>query len=204
MHFIKLSLLSALHIFCSDIDRRKELYNPQKTPKRVFSFWFFIILLGQVGILTSILWSGISGDGMMGALVKQAKAGNFLTFEISLILSCLVYYFEEYGGREQKELLFLRSTLLVAGMLIAFLAMVNYIFINDKPLDYYWSCAFAIYNIALYVSGIAISYSMYITFSVVEVSAKEANDIQRENQINAAQAVATTTRAVIGNRQINL
>ena len=92
----------------------------------------------------------------------------------------------------------------MVGMLIAFLAMVNYIFINSKPSTYTWENAFVWYNLILYLAGIAVSYCMYITFSVVEISAPDANRQNREQQVKDAQNLSVTTHAKIGNQHINL
>lgn len=200
--------INSIRIFFSQLASewalRRERFNRDKTPKRVFSFWFFIVILGQIGILTSLIWAGINGDGLMEAIAKQGKSGNFLTFEISLILSCLVYYFEEYGEEPIRALFFLRITWLILAMIIAFLAMLNYIYINSSMSPLRWSNFFMLYNVLLYVAGLALSYFMYITFSVIEPSVADEMKSKTDAAINAANQMDSTTTASIGQKKINL
>ncbi|WP_186116277.1 hypothetical protein [Burkholderia gladioli] len=182
----------------------RERFDREKTPKRVFSFWFFVFALGQIGIATSLIWAGINGEGIMAALAKQGKSGNFLTFEISLILSCLVYYFEEYGEEPIRALFFLRITWLVLAMIVAFLAMLNYIYINSTVSPACWPHWFVAYNTFLYVAGVLLSYFMYITFSVVEPTAADDMKSKTDAAIDAASSLGATTAANIGEKKINL
>ena len=195
-------------VFFSQFSRewtlRRERFNREKTPKRVFSFWFFIFALGQIGIFTSLIWAGLNGEGLMEALAKQGKSGNFLTFEISLILSCLVYYFDEYGEEPIKALFFLRITWLVLAMIVAFLAMLNYIYINSTASPTSWPDWFVAYNFLLYVAGVLLSYFMYITFSVVEPSVADEMKSKTDAAISAASQMDSTTAASIGQKKINL
>jgi hypothetical protein len=204
VHFIKRSAARFVDQWNQQVQLRRRLFDSEKTPKRVFSFWFFVFALGQIGIITSLIWAGISGDGLIDALAKQGKSGNFLTFEISLILSCLVYYFEEYGEEPVRELFFLRITLLILGMIIAFLAMLNYIFINSAQSPHCWSLIFVMYNTFLYVSGVLLSYLMYITFSVVEKSAAGDLKDKTATAIDTAQNLPVTDVGNIGNKSINI
>ena len=204
MYFIKKSCALFFEQIGSQLTLRRERFDKEKTPKRVFSFWFFVFALGQIGIATSLIWAGINGEGLMDALAKQGKSGNFLTFEISLILSCLVYYFEEYGEEPIKALFFLRITLLILGMSVAFLAMLNYIYINSTGSPSCWPEWFVLYNLVLYVMGVFLSYMMYITFSVVEKSA--ADDMKRKTDaaLDAANSMQSTNVGNIGEKKINL
>lgn len=183
---------------------RQELFNENKTPKRVFSFWFFIFLLGQIGIVTSVAWVGLSGGDLLEALSRQGKSGNFLTFEISLILSCLVYYFEEYGEEPVKNLFFLRVTLLIFAMIVAFLAMLNYIYINSVNTQYCWPDWFVNYNIGLYVFGVLLSYWMYSTFSVVEMTAASYMRGRTDSVLATANDLQSMETGKIGNKTLNL
>lgn len=140
----------------------------------------------------------------MEALAIQGKSGNFLTFEISLILSCLVYYFEEYGEEPVRALFLLRITWLVLAMIVAFLAMLNYIYINSTASPSCWPDWFVAYNLFLYVAGVALSYFMYITFSVVEPNVGEAVKSNTTAAVNAANEMGSTTVAKIGQKNINL
>ena len=92
MYFVRKSVALFFEQIGQQLALRRARFDKTKTPKRVFSFWFFVFILGQIGIITSLIWGGINGEGLVDALSKQGKSGNFLTFEISLILSCLVYY----------------------------------------------------------------------------------------------------------------
>lgn len=204
MYFIHKSITSFADQLLVEMEGRRKRFNVGKTPKRVFSFWFFIFSLGQIGIITSIIWAGINGEGMVDALAKQGKSGNFLTFEISLILSCLVYYFEEYGEEPVRELFFLRVTLLIFAMIVAFLAMLNYIYINSTASPSCWPGWFVVYNAALYVAGVLLSYFMYITFSVVEPTAADDMKLKTDAAISAAGSLGATTTGNIGPKQINL
>lgn len=204
MYFIKQSVTSFYEQLCRQLRLRQELFDKDKTPKRVFSFWFFVFTLGQIGIVTSLIWAGINGESVMDALAKQGKSGNFLTFEISLILSCLVYYFEEYGEESIKALFFLRITLLILGMLVAFLAMLNYIYINNVESPGCWSRGFVAYNLALYVFGSFLSYMMYITFSVVEKSAAEDIKSKTDAALKDANSMPTTNVGSIGEKNIKI
>lgn len=204
MYFIRKSIRSFSSQLKQELEQRRKLFNGTRTPKRVFSFWFFIFSLGQIGIITSLIWAAINGQNVLEALAQQGKSGNFLTFEISLILSCLVYYFDEYGENPVKQLFFLRITLLVLAMLVAFLAMLNYIYINSFAAPQCWSPWFVSYNFALYILGVGLSYSMYITFSVVETSAAEDMKEKNDAAIEAADNMDETTTANIGPTKVNL
>lgn len=204
MYFIQQSLVLTQKKLCEEWQLRRERFDNAKTPKRVFSFWFFVFVLGQIGIITSALWAGVAGEGIMEALAKQGRAGNFLTFEISLLLSCLVYYFEEYGEEPVRALFFLRVTLLILGMSIAFLAMVNYIYINSVQSPAFWPDWFVVYNLLLYVTGIILSYFMYITFSVVETSVSDVRKERTETAQSTAKNIQETKETVIGDKKINL
>jgi cytochrome bd-type quinol oxidase subunit 2 len=204
LSFINRSIKYSWKQFSLELTKRKILFNEYKTPKKVFSFWFFIFALGQIGIITSILWAAINGDSLSETIAQQGRSGNFLTFEISLILSCLVYYFDEYGDDSPKALLFLRVTLLVFAMLVAFLAMLNYIYINSNSSPSCWSIGFTIYNVFLYVIGVFLSYLMYITFSVVEPTAADDMKSKTEAAVDAANSIAATDVANISDKKINL
>jgi hypothetical protein len=204
MYFMKDSLLVFFGQFAGEWNHLKERFSKEKTPKRVFSFWFFIFTLGQIGIFTSLIWAGINGEGMMEALAKQGKSGNFLTFEISLILSCLVYYFDEYGEDRRRALFFLRITWLVLAMIVAFLAMLNYIYINSAASPASWSCYFVVYNFFLYIAGVLLSYFMYITFSVVEPNVGDHMKSEMNAAISGASQMGSTTAASIGQKKINI
>ncbi|MDO6387903.1 hypothetical protein [Uliginosibacterium sp. 31-12] len=204
VYFLKQSAGLFFERIGQQLTLRKERFDKAKTPKRVFSFWFFVFLLGQIGIITSLIWGSINGEGFVDALAKQGKSGNFLTFEISLILSCLVYYFEEYGEEPIKELFFLRVTLLIGSMLVAFLAMINYIYINSAESPKFWSMWFVFYNAALYFAGAFLSYAMYITFSVVEKTASEDAKDKTEAALSAASGMLSTNSATIGDKKISL
>ncbi|MCX2864180.1 hypothetical protein OOZ63_20330 [Paucibacter sp. PLA-PC-4] len=190
--------------FAREWTLRRERFNREKTPKRFFSFWFFIVTLGQIGIITSLIWAGINGEGFMEALAKQGKSGNFLTFEISLILSCLAYYFEEYGEEPIRALFLLRITWLLLAMIVAFLAMLNYIYINSTTSPTSWPDWFVYYNTILYIAGVLLSYFMYITFSVVEPSVAEDMKSKTDAAISAANEMDSTIAASIGEKKINL
>lgn len=184
---IKQSLIFYKNNLTRDYKRCKDLYNPRKTPKKVFSFLFFVLLLGQIGIFTSLIWSLITSDGnFYRALANQIKSGNFLTFEISLILSCLVYYFDEYDSGPKLNLFCLRVTLLISGLFIAFLAMINYIYITSLVESIKWSCLFIFYNASLYFLGIFISYHMYVTFSLAEPTVNDFLAEQNESTASSA------------------
>jgi hypothetical protein len=204
VYFIGKSINLFLQRFIEQIASRRERFDINRTPKRVFSFWFFVFTLGQIGIITSLIWAGINGQDVIDALEKQAKSGNFLTFEISLILSCLIYYFEEYGEEPIKALWFLRITLLILSMLIGFLAMLNYIYINSAAAPVYWSRTFAAYNVLLYIAGVSLSYCMYITFSVVEKSAADDMKAKTAAAIDAADHLSSTNVGNVGSKKINL
>lgn len=204
MYFIHKSIASFTNQLLGEMEGRRKRFNAEKTPKRVFSFWFFIFSLGQIGIVTSLIWAGINGEGILDALAKQGKSGNFLTFEISLILSCLVYYFEEYGEEPIRELFFLRVTLLILAMIVAFLAMLNYIYINSTVSPSCWPGWFVVYNAALYIVGVLLSYFMYITFSVVEPTAADDMKLKTDAAISAAGSLSATNTGSIGSKQINL
>lgn len=204
MYFIKESIGTFCSQFLLELEQRRKLFDKAKTPKRVFSFWFFIFSLGQIGIITSLIWAAINHQNVIDALAQQAKSGNFLTFEISLILSCLVYYFEEYGEKSVRKLFFLRITLLVVAMSVAFLAMLNYIYINSFASPQCWNNWFIFYNVLLYILGVGLSYSMYITFSVVETSVAEDMKLKTDAAIEAAKNMDDTTAASIGARTVNL
>jgi hypothetical protein len=204
VYFIKDSILVFLSQFAQEWTLRRERFNRGKTPQRFFSFWFFIVTLGQIGIITSLIWAGINGEGFMEALAKQGRSGNFLTFEISLILSCLAYYFEEYGEEPRRALFLLRITWLLLAMIVAFLAMLNYIYINSTASPARWPDWFVYYNTILYIAGVLLSYFMYITFSVVEPSVGDDMKSKTEAAISAASQMDSTTEASIGEKKINL
>lgn len=204
MKFIVQSVIAGWQQFNQQRATRASLFNKDRTPKRVFSFWFFVILLGQIGIITSLIWAWINGDDVAVALAQQAKSGNFLTFEISLILSCLVYYFEEYGQTPVRDLFFLRISLLVLSMVVAFLAMLNYIYINSAPPSSCWSTGFVLYNFALYFAGVFLSYSMYITFSVVEPNVAQDMKDKTDAARDAALSLQDTNVASVGKKPLNV
>lgn len=204
MKFIVQSVIAGWQQFNQQRATRASLFNKDRTPKRVFSFWFFVILLGQIGIITSLIWAWINGENVAEALAQQAKSGNFLTFEISLILSCLVYYFEEYGQTPVRDLFFLRISLLVLSMVVAFLAMLNYIYINSAPPSLCWSTGFVMYNFALYFAGVFLSYSMYITFSVVEPNVAQDMKNKTDAAIDAAKSLQETNVASVGQKPLNV
>jgi len=204
VYFVKKSVALFFEQIGQQLTLRRSRFDKTKTPKRVFSFWFFVFALGQIGIITSLIWGGLNGESLVDALAKQGKSGNFLTFEISLILSCLVYYFEEYGEEPIKELFFLRITLLICAMLVAFLAMLNYIYINSTESPKCWPEWFVVYNFVLYLMGAFLSYWMYITFSVVEKTAAEDAKDKTEAALSAAIGMQSTTAATIGDKKISL
>ena len=204
MYFVRKSVALFFEQIGQQLALRRARFDKTRTPKRVFSFWFFVFALGQIGIITSLIWAGLNGEGLVDALAKQGKSGNFLTFEISLILSCLVYYFEEYGEEPVKALFFLRITLLIFAMLVAFLAMLNYIYINSTESPECWPRWFVVYNLALYLMGIFLSYMMYITFSVVEKSAAEDIKNKTDAALSAANNMQSTTAGTIGDKKISL
>lgn len=204
MQFILRSVITGWNQFNQQRAARSALFDKERTPKRVFSFWFFVIILGQIGIITSLIWAWINSDSVVGALAQQAKSGNFLTFEISLILSCLVYYFEEYGQAPVRDLFFMRISLLVLSMVVAFLAMLNYIYINSTPPNLCWSTGFILYNIALYAVGVFLSYSMYITFSVVESTVAQDMKDKTDAALDAANSLQATNVASVGQQPLNI
>lgn len=204
MYFVRKSVALFFEQIGQQLALRRARFDKTKTPKRVFSFWFFVFTLGQIGIITSLIWGGLNGESLVDALAKQGKSGNFLTFEISLILSCLVYYFEEYGEEPIKALFFLRITLLICAMLVAFLAMLNYIYINSSESPDCWPGWFVAYNLALYLMGVFLSYWMYITFSVVEKSAAEDIKDKTDAALSAASNMQSTTATTIGDKKISL
>ncbi|HHQ2485630.1 TPA: hypothetical protein ACSPJY_004289, partial [Pseudomonas aeruginosa] len=185
-----------------DQNHRATLFQESITPKVVFSFIFFIIILGQIGILTSIVTSTISGQGFLNAIAAQGKSGNFLTFEISLIFSCAMLYFNEYSQNEKIDLLFLRVTYLIAGLVVAFLAMLNYIYITTSSIV--WTLYFTIYNISLYVFGIYISYKIYLTFSAAEESAAKHESRNTADTQKRASILQSVDSAKIGDSEIKL
>jgi len=204
--FKNLFIIRSIQIFFKknreDQNYRATLFQETITPKIVFSFIFFIIILGQIGILTSIVTSTISGQGFLNAIAAQGKSGNFLTFEISLIFSCAMLYFNEYSQNEKIDLLFLRVTYLIAGLAVAFLAMLNYIYITTSSVE--WGLYFIIYNISLYVFGIYISYKIYLTFSAVEESAAKHESRNTADTQKRASTLQSVDTAKIGDSEIKL
>lgn len=185
-----------------DQDYRATLFQEGITPKVVFSFIFFIIILGQIGILTSIITSTISGQGFLKAIAAQGESGNFLTFEISLIFSCAMLYFNEYSQNEKIDLLFLRVTYLIVGLVIAFLAMLNYIYITTNSVE--WTSYFIAYNIFLYVFGIYISYKMHLTFSAAEEPVAKHESKNTADTQKRAITLQSVESAKIGDSEIQL
>ncbi|MXS19116.1 hypothetical protein [Pseudomonas oryzihabitans] len=204
--FKNLFIIKTIHTYFKknrlDQNYRATLFQEAITPKVVFSFIFFIIILGQIGILTSIITSTISGQGFLKAIAAQGESGNFLTFEISLIFSCAMLYFNEYSQDEKIDLLFLRVTYLIAGLVIAFLAMLNYIYITTTNVE--WTSYFIVYNISLYVFGIYISYKMHLTFSAVEESAAKHESKNTADTQKRAIALQSVDSAKIGDSEIKL
>lgn len=204
--FKNLFIIKTIHTYFKknrlDQNYRATLFQEAITPKVVFSFIFFIIILGQIGILTSIITSTISGQGFLKAIAAQGESGNFLTFEISLIFSCAMLYFNEYSQDEKIDLLFLRVTYLIAGLVIAFLAMLNYIYITTTNVE--WTSYFIVYNISLYVFGIYISYKMHLTFSAVEESAAKHESKNTADTQKRAIALQSVDSAKIGDSKIKL
>ncbi|EPB6481576.1 MULTISPECIES: hypothetical protein [Pseudomonas] len=204
--FKNLFIIRSIYIFFKknreDQNHRATLFQESITPKVVFSFIFFIIILGQIGILTSIVTSTISGQGFLNAIAAQGKSGNFLTFEISLIFSCAMLYFNEYSQNEKIDLLFLRVTYLIAGLVVAFLAMLNYIYITTSSIV--WTLYFTIYNISLYVFGIYISYKIYLTFSAAEESAAKHESRNTADTQKRASILQSVDSAKIGDSEIKL
>ncbi|HBO2700913.1 hypothetical protein [Pseudomonas aeruginosa] len=204
--FKNLFIIKSIYIFFKnnriEQNHRATLFQEGKTPKIVFSFIFFIVTLGQIGILTSIITSTISGQGFLNAIAIQGKSGNFLTFEISLIFSCAMLYFNEYSEKEKIGLLFLRISYLIAGLVVAFLAMLNYIYITTSNID--WTFYFITYNIALYVFGIYISYKISLTFSAVEESAAHRESRNTAETQKRASSLQSVDSAIIGDSEIKL
>ncbi|AXL82871.1 TPA: hypothetical protein L5597_002196 [Pseudomonas aeruginosa] len=205
--FKNLFIIKSIYTFFKknriDQDYRATLFQEGITPKVVFSFIFFIIILGQIGILTSIITSTISGQGFLKAIAAQGESGNFLTFEISLIFSCAMLYFNEYSQDEKIDLLFLRVTYLIAGLVIAFLAMLNYIYITTTN-NVEWTSYFIVYNIFLYVFGIYISYKMHLTFSAAEESAAKHESKNTADTQKRAITLQSVESAKIGGSEIKL
>lgn len=188
----------------ADHSLRSSLFNDSQTPKQAFSFLFFIVMLGQVGILTSIIFSTISGNGFFSAIATQGASGNFLTFEISLIFSCAMLYFQEYGEEKTKKLFCLRVTYLILGLSIAFLSMLNYIYISTSNQNNTWSMSFITYNISPYILGIFISYKIYTTFSVAEETIKEFNERKTSEAVDRAETLKNTQSIIIDGQKIDL
>ncbi|KGG86696.1 hypothetical protein P609_10905 [Comamonas thiooxydans] len=89
-------------------------------------------------------------------------------------------------------------------MLVASLAMFNYIYINSTASPFCWSYWFVGYNAFLYVAGVLLSYFMYITFSVVEPNVADDMKTKTDEALSAAGRLDTTTTGNIGSKTINI
>ena len=203
----KLLIVKSIQYYYRQVSKEKKyretLFNNQRTPTQAFSFLFFIVILGQIGIITSTLFSLIAGNGLLPAIGHQAISGNFLTFQISLIFSCVMFYFLEYSEGRLKELFCLRSTYLIAGLCIAFLAMLNYIFISTSE-NKIWSTSFVIYNISLYVLAMYVSYKIYMTFSVAGPTVTDFSEEKVLETFKRADSLKEATSYTSGTKTIKL
>jgi len=95
-----------------------------------FSYFLFAILLGQIGVLTTVVWSAFGEDSLIQVVYLQAKSGNFLTFQIALLLAGASKFFDEHGESTNRDYVLLRLTHLLIAFFLAFMSMLAYIFLG--------------------------------------------------------------------------
>lgn len=153
--FKNLFIIKSIYIFSKnnriEQNHRATLFQEGKTPKIVFSFIFFIVTLGQIGILTSIITSTISRQGFLNAIAIQGKSGNFLTFEISLMHDILLQRIQ--GERKNRPII--PENKLLNSRISCYLPCNVELHIHHNiqhpTSNIDWTFYFITYNIALYV-----------------------------------------------------
>ncbi len=208
--FKNLFIIKSIYIFSKnnriEQNHRATLFQEGKTPKIVFSFIFFIVTLGQIGILTSIITSTISRQGFLNAIAIQGKSGNFLTFEISLMHDILLQRIQ--GERKNRPII--PENKLLNSRISCYLPCNVELHIHHNiqhpTSNIQHRLDLLLYNVqhCPIRFGIYISYRISLTFSAVEESAahrESRNTAEIQKRANSLQLVDS---AIIGDSKIKL